>query len=205
MNDVVEWVLCSPRASLPARWLPLAGAVAMREGDLAGVLDGISPTWLPRSVAEADEGHKQWITYGLVREPGGRLACYRRRGTETRLHGARSLGVGGHVNPVDAGETDVVGFSWRGTLWNGFRRELAEELPMAVPGETRFLGLIHEDMSPVGRVHVGVVFLHETRTPAPMEPGELLGLEWVMPPAGEWSGEDGPELWSRLALKLLQG
>jgi hypothetical protein len=42
-------------------------------------------------------------------------------------------------------------------------------------------------------------------TPAPMEPGELLGLEWVMPPAGEWSGEDGPELWSRLALKLLQG
>lgn len=95
--------------------------------------------------------------------------------------------------------------AWRELLWTGRRRELAEEYPGAVPGTPRFLGLIHESRSAVGRVHLGVVFLHElTGDPGP--PGaELTGLRWLRPHeygSAAWSPERF-ELWSRLALRLL--
>ena len=205
-----EQVLCTPTSVLPSEWLPTAGAVAMSEVALLEGLSGMAPVWLPRSAAELDPGFKQWIPYGLVQAPCGRLACYRRRGSEERLKGVRSLGIGGHVNPVDAPAVDGLPFSWRQALWNGFRRELAEELPAAVPGTTRFLGLIHESRSEVGRVHIGMVFLHQTATPAPMDGGELGDLEWLRWPLEDGPLEDGalegdaPELWSRLALSLLK-
>lgn len=199
-----EQVLCTPTSMLPLEWLPTAGAVAMSEEALLEVLSGMDPVWLPRSAAEVDPGFKQWIPYGLVRAPCGRLACYRRRGSERRLKGVRSLGIGGHVNPVDARERAGLPFSWRRVLWNGFQRELTEELPAAVPGSTRFLGLIHESQSAVGRVHLGLAFLHQTSTPAPMDGGELGDVEWTRWPWEVEASEDAPELWSKLALSLLE-
>ncbi len=195
-----ELVLCSPTASLPPAWLPRSGVVPLTESVLLATLAHTPPVWLPRSIAETDPSHKQWIPYGLVREPSGRWACYRRRGTESRLHGIRSLGIGGHINPIDAPPADPTGSPWRSLFWNGFLRELAEELPAAVPGQSHFLGLIHEDLSPVGRVHLGVVFLHLTTTLIPMDPGELAPLEWIQDPASPDLGD--LELWSRLALQL---
>jgi len=199
-SSSAELVLCSPTASLPPAWLPRSGAVPLSESALLATLAYTPPVWLPRSIAETDATHKQWIPYGLIQEPSGRWACYRRRGTESRLHGIRSLGIGGHINPIDARPTDLAGSPWRSLFWNGFLRELAEELPAAVPGQSHFLGLIHEDLSPVGRVHLGVVFLHLTTTPNPMDPGELNPLEWIRDPASP--DLDNLELWSRLAFHL---
>jgi len=167
----------------------------------------VEPLWLPRPAAETDPGHKQWIPYALIRNPRGEFAAYPRQGVEARLHGLWSVGIGGHVNPVDhSSPAPDRRALWREALWTGLRRELAEEFPAATAGATRFLGLIHESRTEVGRVHLGAVFLHEVNA-IPDEPGpELAGLQWLPRAAlghGGWP-LDRFELWSRLALQLLE-
>lgn len=200
-----ELVLCAETAALPPAWLPEAGSIPLTEPGLFAVLTHVEPHWIARSRAETDERVKQWIPYVLIEDPRGRLAAYPRHGSETRLHGCWSLGVGGHVNPQDdpSVETDRT-TSWRNRIWSGLQRELQEEFPAAVRGTTEFLGLIHESRSAVGRVHLGAVFLHRPAGP-PGEPGpELTGLQWLCPSEIGQAGWplDRFELWSQLALQL---
>lgn len=59
-------------------------------------------TFLERDAAERDEGYRQIIPYVVLRAPAGIFSYARTsRGREARLHGLRSIGVGGHVNPGD--------------------------------------------------------------------------------------------------------
>lgn len=202
----VEHILCARAADLPETWLPENGCLPLTEPALLDALAKVEPLWLPRPAAETDPTHKQWIPYVLIRNSRGELAAYPRQGTEARLHGWWSVGIGGHINPVDhSGRGANRRELWREALWTGLRRELAEEFPAATEGATRFLGLIHESRTEVGRVHLGAVFLHEIRatnaTPGP----ELAGLQWLPRTAlgrGDWPLERF-ELWSRLALQLL--
>lgn len=203
---ISEHVLCSTRTDLPPSWLPDAGAVRLAEDDWINRLEPTTPHWLPRQAAETTPSFKQWIPYLLLRNAMGELAAYPRRGGEKRLHGLWSLGVGGHINPVDRAENPATGVTvWRQTLWNGLRRELSEEFPAASGGATHFLGLINEEQTDVGRVHLGAVFVHEAKDPA-ADPGEELeGLRWLPHEVigrGDWPMERF-ELWSRLALQLL--
>jgi predicted NUDIX family phosphoesterase len=191
-----ELVLCTPRRLLPVTWLPTQSALMLCAAQLAAPLAGLTPVWLPRHRAETDPGHKQWIAYGILEDSVGRFASYPRKGGEARLHGLRSLGIGGHVNPVDA----PAPFDWLTALHQGFARELAEEYPAATVGVTRLLGIVNEDTSQVGRVHLGLVFHHRLDyCPAP-PPGELAGLEWLLP--SELASRTH-ETWSLLALQLL--
>ena len=76
--------------------------------------------FLDRPIAEANPAFKQLIPYVLVRS--GELVFLMERsdgGGDARLHRKASIGVGGHLNPVD-GDTDP--------LDAGLRREWAEEL-----------------------------------------------------------------------------
>lgn len=111
-------------------------------------------TFLPRSEADATEGFKQICTYSPVyRVANGQrqyLAYYRSfKGEESRLHGRMSLGFGGHVNDSDD------------CLQAAVERELKEELPgiieYASPFSLDTVGIINEDKTEVGRVHVGAV------------------------------------------------
>lgn len=191
-----ELVLCTARRLLPPAWLPACGALPLTAADLHRHLTPLAPEWLPRSLAETDPAYKQWIPYSLLQLPDGRLASYPRQGTEARLHGLHSLGIGGHINPADAPSP----FDWIATFQHGFHRELTEEYPAASPGTTRLLGLINEDVGAVGRVHLGLVFHHRLDLQPVPPDGELAGLAWLHP-------ADHPSLryetWSRLALSLL--
>ena len=69
-----------------------------------------------------------------------------RGGADARLHDLWSIGVGGHLNPGDDG---VLG---------GLRREWHEEVEAAFDPQPRFVGLLNDDTTPVGRVHLGLVF-----------------------------------------------
>ncbi|MBX3733406.1 MAG: hypothetical protein KF791_12515 [Verrucomicrobiae bacterium] len=204
-----ESVLCSRACDLPEAWRPETLSLPLTEEQIRAVLAPLPPVWISRQEAEHDERYLQWIPYLLLRDARRRLAAYPRQGADTRLHGRWSLGVGGHINPVDAADAaDAAsdgGSAWTGLLQRGLRRELSEEFPGAVSGVTRFLGLIHERHSAVGRVHIGAVYLHEL-SGDPGEPGtELAGLRWVAP--GELGGAEWPwnrlELWSQLALALM--
>lgn len=188
-------ILALPRAALPDRWLPERGGLRLDRAELAAALERIAPVWLSRSLAEADPRHKQPIPYILARHRG-RFACYWRRGSERRLHGLGSVGIGGHVEAGDAADTLV------DTLWRAARRELAEELP-GRSDETplTLLGLINEEESGVGRVHVGLVLLAELPGERPPQGGsELIDLDWLAPDAAR---QRPLECWSQLALDLL--
>ena len=200
-----ELVLCSPIADLPVEWLPEAGALALDEEAFLDRLKRVAARWVSRRQAEESPQFKQWIPYVLLRSRQGELAAYPRQGTESRIHGLWSLGVGGHINPEDAEPSITSEINWRATIWRGMQRELREEYPSAAVGRTRFLGLIHEARTVVGTVHLGVVFLHEPDDCAEPPGAELRGLRWI--PGTALGSEAWParrfELWSQLALQLL--
>jgi len=199
-----EHVLCCERGELPLEWLPLEGSMVLSEVELFATLARVTPHWIQRDLAEGDPRFKQWIPYVLVQRPDGRIASYRRRGTESRLHGCLSLGVGGHVNPKDAKEGAYGSELWESALRGGLRRELMEEFPCAVVGRTEFLGVINEDSSAVGRVHLGVVFVHRCQTWDSATEGELADLCWVVPmDLAQDPALDRYETWSCFALDLL--
>ncbi len=101
-----------------------------------------------RAAVEEDPSLKQVIPYALVTRPG-QVFLFRRtsKGGEKRLFGLRSIGVGGHVNPVDEGDV----------IHDALRRELNEELCLPGPWQARIAGLVNNDTTAVGSVHVGVV------------------------------------------------
>jgi predicted NUDIX family phosphoesterase len=115
----------------------------------------------PRSEVEDDPSWKQIIPYVVLRCADA-VFCYTRGKTqgEARLHRLRSLGVGGHVAESDAeGKRSFQAYEL------AMRRELDEEVEVASPGPMRLVGLINDDSSPVGSVHLGVVHLCDLERP----------------------------------------
>jgi predicted NUDIX family phosphoesterase len=106
--------------------------------------------FLERRKAEEDSGFKQIIPYCIVRHNGDVLMLKRlpTQG-EKRLHNKMSIGVGGHINPVD-GEGDLLDL--------GCERELAEEVEIPGRHKKRVVGFINDDATAVGSVHFGVVY-----------------------------------------------
>jgi len=114
--------------------------------------------FMDRAEAEDDPSHKQLIPY-CVFKCGDRVLHYTRgkAGGENRLHAKLSVGVGGHINPVDMGE----GRKGAAAYYAAVQRELDEELEIACDYEMRIIGLLNDDSNPVGQVHLGVVHLVE--------------------------------------------
>jgi predicted NUDIX family phosphoesterase len=108
--------------------------------------------FMARDAAETDARWKQIIPYVYARYNGAFLLLERLAAqSETRLHGKLSLGIGGHINPVDieAGENVILA---------GLRRELAEEVLLQSANAPVFKGIISDESTEVGRVHVGFVY-----------------------------------------------
>lgn len=109
--------------------------------------------FVERRWAETQPDFKQPIPYVAVTQGSEILALTRLKTQgEARLHGKKSIGVGGHINPCDAEENGDI-------LQAACLRELNEELvlPKEMPPLTP-LGLLNDDSTEVGSVHIGVVF-----------------------------------------------
>ncbi len=115
----------------------------------------------PRSQVETDPSLKQIIPYVVFR-CGHSAFCYTRGESqgESRLHRLRSLGVGGHVAHDDAD-----GLRGRGAYELALKRELDEEVAVSSPGRIRLVGLINDDSTPVGQVHLGVIHVFDLDQP----------------------------------------
>jgi predicted NUDIX family phosphoesterase len=115
--------------------------------------------FVERREAESCPAWKQLIPYCLVRHEDSMLVFERLTTQgEARLHGKLSIGVGGHINPVDADE-------YGDLIRRAANRELSEEL-VGMPGADLIpLGLLNDDRDAVGAVHAGVVFGVRSRTP----------------------------------------
>lgn len=114
--------------------------------------------FMERPAAENDPSHKQLIPYAVFHH-AGRYLTYTRGGSsgEKRLVAKRSIGIGGHINPIDAAQ-DSLGETM---YYNGVEREIAEELVLGGTHTQRVIGLINDDSTEVGSVHLGVVHRFE--------------------------------------------
>lgn len=110
-----------------------------------------------RAPAETNFALKQLIVYAVVCY-NGKTLCYKRGkvGGEVRLHAKRSIGVGGHINPEDWEE----GLEGASVFDQALERELLEEVGITCDhiGHIEFLGFVNEDATPVGSVHLGLVY-----------------------------------------------
>jgi predicted NUDIX family phosphoesterase len=127
---------------------------------LPRLLDAAHLCYRPRAEVETDAAYKQIIPY-VVLCWGDQLFHYTRGSgtTEKRLAALRSVGIGGHINDADG--TDPADPYRRGML-----REVEEEVELNTPYTERCLGLINDDRTPVGQVHLGVVHLFTLEAPA---------------------------------------
>jgi predicted NUDIX family phosphoesterase len=129
-----------------------------------------------RAIVEEDLGFKQIIPYVVVRHEDRYLLTRRtNRQTESRLHGKYSMGIGGHINDT---EKFAEG---QNVIEAGLERELEEEIHLLGQRQSfRLAGIISDDSTPVGRVHLGLVFLLETDSAdfTVNEPG-LMTAEWA--------------------------
>lgn len=114
--------------------------------------------FIERRRAEVDPSFKQIIPYCIVKS-ADKIFLVKRFSTqgERRLHNLRSIGIGGHINPMD----DVGDI-----LEVGCERELSEEVSISCPYSKRALGFINDESNPVGSVHFGIVYLVTVETPS---------------------------------------
>jgi len=200
MNKKQEQVLCINRKNLPASWVTQKTVLPMDFPTFAATCTKAEFSFVRRGIAEEDRQKKQIIPYILLQTAdAGMTAAYNRQGSEERLHDLWSIGIGGHINPEDIARGAD---SFENILKNGMQRELDEELARRVSGDPiEFIGIISEDITPVGSVHMGAVYLIRTQDPEGYLPGdELHSFTWH---ATQKLSQLNLELWSELALELL--
>ncbi|HEX2883435.1 MAG TPA: hypothetical protein VHQ42_02565 [Candidatus Limnocylindria bacterium] len=193
---MTEQVLVLPLAAVP-RGTDFHGVRAASDGDLVTLRAAVRDAgrYLDRLVAEDDPSVKQLIPYVVLRDDA-RTFLMRRTdaGGDARLHGKASIGVGGHLNPVDHGED---------ALMAGLRREWDEELAVDWTPEFRLVGLLNDDTNPVGAVHLGVVFTVEAAgRPVEVREHDKLTGAFVAPAEVE-AAWDHLETWSQLVAEAL--
>ena len=192
MTGEPERVLVIPRASIMGD----PGWLGLREDGMAGfeALVEREGRFAMRAEMERDPGFQQIIPYLVLRDAERYFLMKRTRaGADERLHDRWSIGVGGHLNPGD------------GDLDGGLRREWAEELDADFTPDFRLVGLLNDDTTDVGSVHVGAVFVADAggRRVAIRETEKLSGA--FADPAEVAAVADDLETWSRLVFEALDG
>lgn len=153
----------------------------------------------PRSQVETDPTLKQLIPYCIFTHEG-QVFYYRRgsKGGEGRLHKKRSVGIGGHIS-----STDPAGAERRYSP--AMEREIHEEVFLESGFTEKCVGLINDDSSDVGQVHLGIVHIFELEA-AKVRPREESILETgFAPPLQLIAESDDFESWSQICLKALFG
>jgi predicted NUDIX family phosphoesterase len=198
--------------------------------DFNDLIEKHSFSFIDRNLAEKDPTKKQIIPYIIIKDSKGRFFTYKRKGNEKRLHGFFSIGAGGHIDLEDIKikkdeeffKLENIDYSnlekeiFKLSINNFYEvikitlmREIYEETGIKIDKNgfekrLKFLGIINEEISDVGKVHIGFVYLYK-----------LLDNEKVSPVEDEidffefyeigklYDLWDKLERWSILALSLL--
>ena len=187
-----ELVLAIPRAAIMADpgWRGLTTdrldgfeALVSREGSFRS-----------RAQVELDRSWKQVIPYLVLRD-GPRYFLMQRTqaGADMRLHDLWTIGVGGHLNPGD------------GDFAGGLRREWREEVSADFEPAFSLLGLLNDDTTEVGSVHIGAVYLADAAgRPVTIRETEKLTGAFAEPPDVA-AVVARMETWSVLVFEHLEG
>jgi predicted NUDIX family phosphoesterase len=182
--------------------------------------------FVERRHAERDASLKQIIPYCVMVDAESldadplvlRLRRLAKQG-EARLHDKLSIGIGGHLNPVDAGvvnyESDEPAREAKDSvldnsiLDNGVLRELNEELTLrwmdGAPSAPVPLGFLNDDSTPVGSVHFGVVFAVSVSPSTAIRETDRMTGEWAAWSRMRQEAAAGAnyETWSAILLRSL--
>ncbi len=199
----MEKVLCIQRNQLPPSWVEPRGWVNMSMDQFVTQCTAAEFAFVDRPQAEQNPALKQVIPYIVLQTRDlSQTAVYNRQGSETRLHDLWSLGIGGHINPEDNPKNNRGEMDFKSLVTAGMERELSEELSLRPAGEKPiFKGIISEDITDVGKVHIGAVFQILTQDTTAWAPGSELHLfQWKQ--TADLKALN-MELWSEMALELL--
>ena len=161
-------------------------------------------SFMPRPQAEADPAYKQLIPYVIMSNNGRYLSYVRgKRAGETRLLGLRSIGIGGHINPVD-NEVPLFDTDFRQMYGIAVEREVAEEVSVEANHTDQIVALLNDDSNEVGSVHLGVVHYWILDAPKVSRREQMITQMAFMSPAELRELRDTMETWSQLCLELLE-
>lgn len=148
--------------------------------------------FLDRPTAEVSPRYKQIIPYVLIRRDDAFFLLQRtQKQTEARLHHKLSLGIGGHINPDTP------------DLLDGLQKELEEEVHVEGDYELSFFGILNDDTSDVGRVHLGAVYVLDVQSGGvTVRETEKMSGRWV--PRDELEAHRAAmETWSQIVCDAL--
>jgi predicted NUDIX family phosphoesterase len=168
---------------------------------LAVLLDKQHISFRPRSQMEEDPSFKQIIPYCVLR-CGDTVFRYTRgkKMGEKRLHALESIGVGGHISITD--DRPLIGGT-QSTYEEAMHRELDEEVVIESPYQERCVGLINDDSTPVGQVHLGVVHLFDLKEPRVRRRETALTQAAFVHISELRTGRDRLETWSQFCLDFV--
>lgn len=195
---MIEQILVVPRSQIESH-LHFHGFRQVQEDFLEILLQ--HNAFKPRDVMESDPSFKQIVPYLLLRHEDQVFRYWRtRKGGESRLHHLYSIGVGGHINQRD----ENLFSSGQQIFREAAMRELQEELECVQTPELTWIGIINDDETEVGKVHLGLVYEAHFDNPTVRLREQALGR-------GEWKrlGElkDGVEYetWSSFLIEEYLG
>jgi predicted NUDIX family phosphoesterase len=191
-----EKVLCIKKENLPNKWIEKYVSLNLNENEFEKKINSFEVIFESRNLAEKNFELKQIIPYILIQNSKKNLTgIYKRKGSEKRLEDLWSAGIGGHINNFDCKKTVYE------TIKNGMLRELSEEI-INLPKNysINFCGIINEEETEVGNVHLGAVYKIISDDTNAFLPGEELDSFQF------YNTSDlinlNMEIWSGLALKL---
>jgi predicted NUDIX family phosphoesterase len=158
MNRSDERVLVVPTALFHEIGV-FHGFTPQVEEYLPRLLDPKNLSYRPRAQVETDPSLKQLIPYVVLRY-WDQIFHYTRgkKATESRLQTLRSIGIGGHIS---ADDTTLFDSPYREAMF----REVREEVHLETDYTERCIGLINDDSTPVGQVHLGIVHVFDLQEP----------------------------------------
>jgi predicted NUDIX family phosphoesterase len=156
------------------------------------------PRFIPRPKAEKDPSFKQIIPY-VIMTCGGKILSYVRgkKAGETRLVAKRSIGIGGHINPVDW--TLFTADPYK-TYLEAVQREVAEEVTVETTYNDKVIALLNDDSNEVGQVHLGVVHLWTLDEPKVNRKEQMITQMGFMTSPEVQQVRDTMETWSQICL-----
>ena len=160
------------------------------------------PRFMPRSQAEADSAFKQLIPYVIMNHEDKYLSYVRgKRAGETRLVGNRSIGIGGHINPVD--DMPLFSSDFYDTYLSAVKREVAEEVLVETNYRDSIVALLNDDSNEVGSVHLGIVHYWQLDEPNISKKEQMITQMSFMPTEELYENQGTMETWSGLCLDHL--
>lgn len=197
-----EKILVIPRQKMEAVLGRFQGFLPAKTAHVHDLLESNKLEFVDRTPAETNPQLKQIIPYCILTHQG-KILTYERgqSGGEQRLRTKLSIGIGGHINPIDSLHPLQTNPK---TYENALERELQEELSYQSILSRQTLGFLNDDSNPVGEVHLGVVEILELSSNTIAAKEDSIKNPTLKTLDELETQKEQLENWSQLALRALQ-